>query len=129
MSVKLRGHHLICLQFYRGEGYDREFVENLERVVSLAKEEGILVVEGADDVCNHCPYMVKGRCEYREGADEEIRYLDSLATTLLKVNPGETIAWREIEEKLPEVIDGWVEKACKNCDWREVCHNEVRDKS
>lgn len=35
--IRLRGHHLICLHFYRGEGYSREFVENLEDIVRRAK--------------------------------------------------------------------------------------------
>ncbi|HDL01563.1 MAG TPA: DUF1284 domain-containing protein, partial [candidate division Zixibacteria bacterium] len=30
--VRLRAHHLICLHFYRGEGYSEGFIENLETV-------------------------------------------------------------------------------------------------
>lgn len=129
MKAKLRGHHLICLQFYKGEGYNADFVENLKKVVDTAKEGGILIVEGADDVCTRCPYLVEGRCEYKEGAEEEIRYLDSLALKLLKTAPGKTITWKEVEETIPEIIEEWREKACKNCDWRDVCHHEVRNKS
>ena len=28
--LRLRAHHLICLQFFKGEGYSLEFIENLE---------------------------------------------------------------------------------------------------
>ena len=34
-AIRLRGHHFICLQFYRGEGYSAAFVSNLARVVSV----------------------------------------------------------------------------------------------
>ena len=83
MYPKLRGHHLICLQFYRGEGYSEDFVKNLESVLEKARERGVLIVEGADDVCRSCPYLIDGKCSYKEGAEEEIRYLDMLALTLL----------------------------------------------
>ncbi len=122
MKPRLRGHHLICLQFYRGEGYSDTFVENLERVVSRAKEEGILIVEGADDVCKHCPYLIDGKCNYKENAEEEIKYLDVLALTLLGLSSGRTASWKEIEEKLPDVLEEWISQACEGCEWRSVCH-------
>jgi len=53
-AVRLRGHHLICLQFFRGEGYSPEFVENLAHVITNATESGALVVAGADRVCAAC---------------------------------------------------------------------------
>ena len=39
MSTQLRGHHLICLQFYRGEGYSGGFVSNLQRVRDASLED------------------------------------------------------------------------------------------
>jgi hypothetical protein len=131
MKPRLRGHHLICLQFYRGEGYSSEFVENLERVISRAREYGILVVEGADDVCNHCHYLINGKCTYKDNAEEEIRYLDLLALALLELNSGRETTWEYIRKKLPEIIEEWEEKACRNCDWRDVCevHNKGRGAS
>lgn len=36
----LRGHHLICLHFFKGEGYDAAFVENLARVIAQTKKKG-----------------------------------------------------------------------------------------
>ncbi len=128
MFPRLRGHHLICLQFYRGEGYDEVFVENLERVIEDAKKRGVLVVEGVDDVCAKCPYMVNGKCEYSFNSEEEIKYLDVLALSLLNLSPGCTVSWKELKEKVfsPEVLEKWKEEACKSCDWRDVC--EVGDK-
>ena len=32
--AKLRGHHLICLHFYEGEGYDEPFIKSLEKVIA-----------------------------------------------------------------------------------------------
>uniref|UniRef100_A0A7C4WD24 DUF1284 domain-containing protein n=1 Tax=Geoglobus ahangari TaxID=113653 RepID=A0A7C4WD24_9EURY len=63
--MKLRGHHLICLNFFKGEGYSKEFVENIERIL---KEREIEVVIGADDVCSKCPHLKSGSCNYKENS-------------------------------------------------------------
>lgn len=65
---------MICLHFYRGEGYSREFVENLEDVVRRATEgEEIEVVEGADDICRACPTFQGEKCVAKPRVDAEIR--------------------------------------------------------
>ncbi len=122
MYPRLRGHHLICLQFYRGEGYSEEFIENLENVLEKARQSGVLIVEGADDVCKACPYLVDGKCSYKENAEEEIRYLDFLALTLLGLSSERTVSWKEISERVVDIIDEWKDKACRDCEWRKVCH-------
>jgi len=48
MKAKLRGHHLICLNFFRGEGYSEDFIKN---IYSVMKKEKVEIVKGADDVC------------------------------------------------------------------------------
>ncbi|AEA46222.1 DUF1284 domain-containing protein [Archaeoglobus veneficus] len=122
--VRFRGHHLICLHFFKGEGYNREFVENLLRALKDAERTGVEVVDGADDVCATCPHNSSGVCAYSSTADAEIRELDKLALNLLSISPGSKVSWSEIRAKIPEIMDVWRQKACTTCDWRNVCHAE-----
>jgi hypothetical protein len=72
----LRGHHLICLHFFSGEGYDAQFIENLRDVLKRAESEEIEIVSGNDDVCAKCLYLKDHKCAYDENADKEIREMD-----------------------------------------------------
>lgn len=51
-TVRLRGHHLLCLLTYKGLGYSPEFVAGMTataaRLVAGATAE---IVEGPDDIC------------------------------------------------------------------------------
>ncbi len=118
--VKLRGHHLICLHFFRGEGYNEEFVSNLKRVLEEAEKE-IVVISGADDVCVVCPYLVDGICRYSEDSDEHIAELDRLALKLLNLQHGSRLKWDDLKEKIGKILPEWKKYACSECDWRKVC--------
>jgi hypothetical protein len=116
----LRGHHLICLHFFNGEGYDDIFVKNLEKVLEDVCEGGGRIVEGADDVCRACPHLRGGRCSYKKGEDE-IRRLDELALSLLGLGVGDVVRWDSLESRLRPIFQKWVQAACAKCDWRKVC--------
>jgi len=94
--MKLRGHHLICLHFYDGEGYDEPFIENLEEVIEAVKREGVVVAEGADDVCSPCPHRTEDRCTYSRAADREIREMDQRALSLLELGEGGRAEWKAL---------------------------------
>ncbi|MFN3383938.1 MAG: DUF1284 domain-containing protein [Archaeoglobaceae archaeon] len=115
---KLRGHHLICLHFFKGEGYDEGFVENIRRV--LATIDIAEVVEGLDDVCGACPHNF-GFCNYYESSEEEVRELDEFALSLLGLKVGERVRWEDLKAKISEVLEEWKSFACEDCDWRVVC--------
>ncbi|AEH22960.1 protein of unknown function DUF1284 [Thermodesulfobacterium geofontis OPF15] len=119
--LNLRGHHLICLNFFKGEGYDEVFIKNLEKILSKMEKENIKVVEDFDDVCKSCPYLKDDKCQYKEGAEEKIREQDKVALELLKIKEGEIVKWEEIKNKLPEVFSQWYERYCYDCDWLKVC--------
>jgi hypothetical protein len=119
--VFLRGHHLICLHFYRGQGYQRDFVENLERVLKHAESEGVTVTEGPDDVCRACPYLEGSFCSYSETSEEEIREMDRKALGLLSLSPGDNALWQGIKEYLPEVLPVWYDSFCSSCHWLQAC--------
>ncbi|MFO7153149.1 MAG: DUF1284 domain-containing protein [Bacillota bacterium] len=121
--IRLRGHHLVCLHFYQGDGYPAEYLDDMKKVIGRVNEaEKIRVVWGPDDVCASCPYLSEGRCGYQDGMDEEIKELDLKALELLKVDPGEEVNWREIKEKVASASRDWFLSFCKGCVWERHCN-------
>ncbi|MDP2992563.1 MAG: DUF1284 domain-containing protein [Deltaproteobacteria bacterium] len=120
----LRGHHLICLYFFAGEGYAAEFIENLRSTLNAAKSEPIEICAGADDICGKCPYLKDGLCRYNKNAEEEIKKMDNAALRLLKLTPGTQIKWSGIEERLPEIFFEWHKSYCGDCDWKIACEKK-----
>ncbi len=115
---RLRGHHLICLNFFRGEGYSPEFIENIGNILNHSQ---IHVVFGADDVCAMCPHLKDDTCLYSEDSEEHVTELDQMAYRLLEIHPGEVTEWKSLKEKLPFVMKIWKNFVCRDCDWKNVC--------
>ncbi len=118
MKAKLRGHHLICLNFFRGEGYSDDFIEN---IYSVIRKERIEIVTGADEVCARCPYLKNNRCSSSEYTDEKIMFQDREALELLEFKPGMIINRKMISAKLPHIIEKWKQEFCLDCGYLKVC--------
>jgi len=124
--IRLRPHHLVCLQFYRGEGYSDPFVANLDRVLARLADEPALVVGGADEVCAFCPELDDdGLCASESaGGENEIGRIDALACTALDVEPGERITLAEALVRLADdafAVGLWRAEACDGCAWEATC--------
>jgi len=120
-KAKLRGHHLICLNFFRGEGYSEDFIKN---IYSVIRKEKVEVVAGQDDVCDRCPYLKGNKCASNEYTDEKILQQDREALRLLRFKPGEIVYWKIISAKLPGIMDEWKALFCQDCGYLKVCFNE-----
>lgn len=116
-----RGHHLICLHFFNGEGYNAEFIENLATILEAARDADIEVCHGADNICKKCPSLKEDTCQYSQGADNEIKTMDNMALDLLGAVPGDKLGWQQIKERLPLIFKEWHGACCVNCGWRRVC--------
>lgn len=120
-TIKLRGHHLICLHFFKGEGYNPEFVKNLREILKRVEAgEELEVCSGADNVCKICPYL-KGKVCLYDKDEVEIRAMDKRAMGLLRLKTRDRVKWQEIREKIPEIFHEWLREYCESCDWRKVC--------
>jgi hypothetical protein len=120
--VKLRGHHIICLHFFKGRGYSLEFIKNLAGIVERAETGAKVVISrGPDEVCKMCPYLEGDKCDYGRDADEEIREMDETALKLLGLKSGDKVTWPDIRKKLRHVLPEWSGKYCRDCDWRWAC--------
>jgi hypothetical protein len=118
MKAKLRGHHLICLNFFRGEGYSEDFIGNIYSVIG---KESIEIVKGPDDVCSRCSYLKGDICSSAEFTDEMIQHQDMEALRLLEFKPGMRVDWKMIADKLPGIIEEWEAQFCGGCGYRKVC--------
>jgi uncharacterized protein len=119
---RIRGHHLICLQYFHGEGYSPEFARNLFNVIDqLTLGAKGTVVIGPDDVCAACPALAKGHCAQEPDSEEAIRVLDALALELLELEPGDEFEWGVTTLSVQRFIERWRALACDGCEWEEVC--------
>jgi hypothetical protein len=118
--IKLRGHHLICLHFFRGE-----FIENLRRIIKRVESgEEIEVCSGADYVCKMCPYLKGRKCLYDKDAEIEIREMDRNAVKLLSFKTKDKVTWMDIKNRFPEIFIRWSRKYCTDCNWRWACEKK-----
>lgn len=117
----LRGHHLICLHFFNGEGYSREFVRNLEVTLQKTECSPVEICTGADEVCMKCRYLKDSTCHYDKNAEEDIRDMDCKALELLQLSPGSEAEWNKIRNAIPGIFTKWHASYCVNCDWITAC--------
>lgn len=123
--IQLRPHHLVCLHFYSGHGYDNEFVINMDKVAKAVKAADVEVVGGLDDICFACPNKIESRCISQEKC---IRY-DNKALELTKIKLG-TVGAMASFSKI--IIDEILEKdklkdICFDCTWAFLCHKIMED--
>jgi hypothetical protein len=118
----LRGHHLICLHFFDGEGYDQRFIDNLQSTLEKIGSSSVRICSGADDICRECPYLKNNTCSYDQNAEKEIRSLDRRALDLLNFSAGRETGWGQIKRMLPQVFSQWYEFSCRDCQWLNVCN-------
>jgi hypothetical protein len=119
--LKLRGHHLICLHFFNGEGYDQTFIDNLRDTLKTLLSEELEIVAGGDNVCRECPYLKDESCQYHNNADAEIREMDRKALELLGFAVGNSVSWDRIRNSIPKIFPEWFRSCCTDCEWLLVC--------
>jgi len=123
-NCSLRGHHLICLHFFSGEGYNAAFVENLRNVIAAAEEGLVQVHAGADAICKNCPSLKINKCGHSPQAEEDILAMDRLALRLLGLSSGRLIRWQDIRNMLPSIFREWHESSCNGCGWKWACEKK-----
>ena len=122
--MKLRPHHLLCLQKYTGKGYDEAFTAHMNGLLGrlAAHPEGaIQLTEGADDVCAACPHNAGGRCD----SQEKVTRMDRGVLAALDFSYGQRDSWDALARRAAERVLSTeeFERICADCQWIELCRN------
>lgn len=121
-SIKLRGHTLLCLQGFRGEGYSSGFTENLgaiHRDLALHPERVVEVIDRPDAVCGACPHHALSGCNLRgESFETQMQAQDQLVMSRLRLESGMRLTWEEILQRLRAGVNGSdLGGICGQCRW------------
>ena len=123
MTVRLRGHHLLCMLTYKGEGYSPAFTANFDTIVKrIAAGEQIEIVEGSDDICS-C--LLAGKPD-AHCLNESVMRRDALALEQIK-NEGLdlrgtfVLTAQHLEKLRAAFLDNRVRAACIGCEWHGLC--------
>ncbi|KZX15895.1 hypothetical protein MBCUT_12210 [Methanobrevibacter cuticularis] len=140
--ITLRAHHLICLQGYRGYGYDKNFKENLEKILNKLKEENVevIITDSNDDICEYCPNLKKNLCHLGissenssylhdpcdkeiEKSNEKIVKMDLAILKKTKIEKKKKYnvfdLFNIVNNKFMNIED--LKDICINCSWMEKC--------
>ena len=122
--MKLRPHHLLCLQKYTGKGYDEAFTAHMNGLwgrLAAHPEEEVQLTEGADDVCAACPHNAGGRCD----SQEKVTRMDRGVLAALDLSYGQRDSWGALARRAAERVLSTeeFERICADCQWIELCRN------
>lgn len=120
-DFKIRPHHGLCAEFFRGEGYDSDFVRNMSETLSLLNEcdPPITLTEGADLICGRCPNNVEAGCT---SAEKVSRY-DDAVLEICGFSAGDSLRWQKFRDTVREKIitENRLGEICSDCCWYGIC--------
>lgn len=120
--LRLRGHTLLCLQGFRGEGYSSLFVENLaaiHRRLHEYPEQPIEVIDTPDAVCAACPHRALSGCTLNhEHSEVDMQAQDRDVLARLGLTPGAVLSWRQVLDRIRiNLTSDSLFSICGQCRW------------
>ena len=125
--MKLRPHHLLCTQGYRGKGYDEDFTENMTAVTAYLRNNDNAVIEivfSTDDICNKCPQMIgEDLCK----SNEKVKRFDKKVVEYFGIEEKSYVYQDIIHEINRKMTSSMMDDICGDCEWYPVsdCRNSI----
>nr|WP_318502691.1 DUF1284 domain-containing protein [Bacillus sp. T3] len=128
----LRGHHLLCIQGFRGMGYSEDFVKNMTEIVAEIQDRDndfpIRVVAGFDNACMSCPNRGDRICEANEGSQKHVITMDLNVIQHLGLIVGKYYQKSTLMDLVAKRVDpDDLDELCKGCSWLQygVCKQGI----
>jgi len=132
MTIRLRGHHLLCLLTYQGMGYTRAFTANYNRLIRrISAGEEIVLVDGPDDICTPLLCTPGAHCAGQQAIKNDAHTLTALSeglNTPLKNGTIITLTADRVWQMRAAFVQGDIRYACHTCRWHDYCSDIARQK-
>jgi hypothetical protein len=123
LPIPIRGHTLLCLQGFRGEGYDPMFTAHMAAIHQRLNHQRTLLVKVVvkpDTFCHSCPNLSEEEGCRLHGVGSETKMIaqDREVMQRLGIQDEEVLSWEMIVQKIsekmkPAMLDG----LCGKCPW------------
>lgn len=120
--IKIRPHHGMCIQFFRGEGYNDKFVQGMSSIINMLNAgASVELTDCTDSVCMFCPNNLNGTCK----SDDRVSRFDCGVIEICGLNYGDVLTWREFCDSVRRnIIEcGRMKSICGDCQWSYICYN------
>ena len=126
VPIKIRAHHLLCMQGFQGYGYSNDFTIHLKNIVEgLRKNPDTLiqVTSSCDEICSKCPYQIEEKCNKDTDADYCIKIMDLEILKSTGIEPGSVDTIQVMLHKVNSTFkkQGQLADICGDCQWTEKC--------
>lgn len=134
-TMKIRGHHLLCIQSFKGFGYNQDFIDNMYKLIDAIKSSNDLflhIVAECDDICLYCPHATSTKnpspriCLKDDNSEIELRKMDLNVISRFNLSVGKKIKASEVFKLAQTEIrkDKDIFKICGSCKWIDICINK-----
>lgn len=122
-EYSIRPHHLLCIQFFEGKGYNDDFVKHMAEIHSrlINHNPKIHLVKGTDDICSKCPNNENGQCN----KEPSVSGNDKRTYQAIKDEIKGDETWEELTELVYKNIieQNKLKHVCQTCRWSNICMN------
>ncbi len=114
--LKIRPHHLLCLQSFEGKGYDEAFTLNMSKIVKQLKScPKVELVSSLDDVCSCCPLQIENKCLTEQKVQEmDFKVLQYFNLQYRVYNYCDLV--QIVQKELTKTV---FDDICQTCEWYE----------
>ena len=126
--VSLRPHHVLCINGFVGKGYNKEFIDNMQKIVDRIIKDGekINIIFSTDDICSKCPYM---KSENLCCSQQKVELYDKRTANTLNLREKE-YTFNQIKKLIKKLDSAKLKFICGDCSWFEsgICRERMKIK-
>jgi hypothetical protein len=119
--IRIRAHHLLCIQGFQGYGYNSDFIKHLEKIITfldLNPHSKLQIVLETDEICSHCPYEQESFCN----RDTEIGKIDIRIIERASIDVKKFYSFKEVQKLINEYLNHQdIMDICGKCSWKDKC--------
>lgn len=123
--INIRPHHLLCTQGYSGNGYDKQFVKNMDDIVGKLRYEDDTLVKitfSGDDICSKCPNIT---CNNICVTDQKVKKIDQKVIKYFGIEQKIYKYWDLVNYIKKNMTAEKMDDICSDCKWYKIsnCKN------